>query len=220
MRRSRPLISSGTRAVSVAAMCERWTVHLFAKAFNLRHDPDQLRALASALSRAGSFLGRSGARSRRPSPCRGTRLSRKRLARCRGTLFPFQGAFGRARSRPRRFFTSGASALACFRVRADAFPRFGGGSFTPARRAFDKPMAIACSGERAPCSPSLMCSISSRTNSPAWVEGALPSRSSSRARSIGSSSGIQSSFAGKCLIGCNENQLGRWRSTEESSGPC
>ena len=48
------------------------------------------------------------------------------------------------------------SRLACFRfrVRAEALPRFGGGNFTPARRAFDKPMAIACSGERAPCSPS------------------------------------------------------------------
>ena len=69
-------------------------------------------------------------------------------------------------------------------------PRFGGGNFTPARRALDRPMAIACSGERAPCLPSPMCSISSRTNSPAWVEGDLPSRSSSRARSIGSSSGI------------------------------
>src|SRR5437868_6255524 len=51
-------------------------------------------------------------------------------------------------------------------------------------------MAIACSGERAPCLPSRMCSISSRTNSPAWVVGALPSRSSSRARSIVSFSGI------------------------------
>ena len=51
-------------------------------------------------------------------------------------------------------------------------------------------MAIACSGERAPCSPSRICSISSRTNSPACVEGALPSTSSSRARSIASSSGI------------------------------
>ncbi|PYK06841.1 MAG: hypothetical protein DME66_03185 [Verrucomicrobia bacterium] len=82
------------------------------------------------------------------------------------------------------------SRLACFRVRADAFPRFGGGTFTPARRAFDKPMAIACCGDRAPCSPSRMCSISSRTNSPAWVEGDLPSLSSSCARSIVSSSGI------------------------------
>jgi hypothetical protein len=29
-------------------------------------------------------------------------------------------------------------------------------SLTPARRAFDKPMAIACSVERAPCLPSRM----------------------------------------------------------------
>jgi hypothetical protein len=78
-----------------------------------------------------------------------------------------------------------------------ALPRFGGGNSTPARRALDKPMAMACSGERAPCSPSRMCSISSRTNSPACVLGALPSRSSSRARSIGSSSGIQDGFAAK-----------------------
>src|SRR5213075_994979 len=48
-----------------------------------------------------------------------------------------------------------------------SLPRFGGGSFTPARRALERPIAIACSGERAPCSPSRMCSISSRTNSPA-----------------------------------------------------
>ena len=73
-------------------------------------------------------------------------------------------------------------------------PRFGGGNFIPARRAFDKPMAMACSGERAPCSPSRICSISSRTNSPAWVLGDLPSRSSSRARSIASSSGITNGF--------------------------
>lgn len=57
------------------------------------------------------------------------------------------------------------SRFACRFVRV--LPRFGGGNFTPARRALDKPIAIACSGERAPCSPSRMCSISSRTNSPA-----------------------------------------------------
>lgn len=74
------------------------------------------------------------------------------------------------------------------------FPRFGGGSFTPAWRALDKPIAIACSGERAPCLPSRMCSISSRTNSPACVEGDSPSRSSSRARSTVFSSGITKLF--------------------------
>ena len=35
-------------------------------------------------------------------------------------------------------------------------PRFGGRNRTPARRAFDKPMAIACRDERAPCFPSRM----------------------------------------------------------------
>jgi hypothetical protein len=35
-----------------------------------------------------------------------------------------------------------------------AFPPRGGGSFTPARRAFERPIAIACFVERAPCFPS------------------------------------------------------------------
>jgi hypothetical protein len=44
---------------------------------------------------------------------------------------------------------------------------FDGLAFTPARRALDKPIAIACLAERAPCLPSRICSISSCTNSPA-----------------------------------------------------
>jgi len=83
------------------------------------------------------------------------------------------------------------SRLAWRRTLFEVVPFFGGGSFTPARRAFDNPIAMACFAERAPCSPSRICSISSRTNSPAWVEGDLPSRSSSRARSRVSFSGIQ-----------------------------
>lgn len=71
-----------------------------------------------------------------------------------------------------------------------ALPRLSGGNLTPAPRAFDRPMAMACWTERAPCFPSRICSISSRTNSPAWVEGDSPSRSSSRARSIVVRSGI------------------------------
>src|ERR671914_995258 len=74
------------------------------------------------------------------------------------------------------------------RVFAAAFPFFG--IFTPARRALDSPIAIACLVDRAPCLPSRMWWISSRTNSPACVEGAFPSRASSRARSIVSCSGI------------------------------
>ena len=84
------------------------------------------------------------------------------------------------------------SRLACRFVRA--LPRLGGGNFTPALLALESPMAIACSGDRAPCSPSRICSISSRTNSPAWVLGDLPSRSSSRARRIVSCSGISRLF--------------------------
>jgi hypothetical protein len=46
------------------------------------------------------------------------------------------------------------SRAACFRVRLLAWPAFGGGNFTPARRAFDKPIAMACFVDRAPCLPS------------------------------------------------------------------
>jgi hypothetical protein len=60
------------------------------------------------------------------------------------------------------------------RVVAEVVPFSGGGSFTPARRAFESPIAIACFVERAPCFPSRMWCTSSRTNSPAWVVGALP----------------------------------------------
>src|SRR5207244_3445354 len=85
------------------------------------------------------------------------------------------------------------------RVSADVRPGLGGGSFTPARRALDSPMAIACFVERAPCLPSRTCSISSRTNSPAWVLGAFPSFLSSSARSRVSFSGID------LLLRCDES---------------
>ena len=105
-------------------------------------------------------------------------------------------AFFTARERVRDVFRLRAlcpffrSRFAWRRVLVELVPFFGGGNFTPARRAFERPIAIACLADRAPCLPSRMCSISSRTNSPAWVEGDFPSRSSSRARSIVSSSGI------------------------------
>lgn len=73
------------------------------------------------------------------------------------------------------------SRFAFFLVSSGTVPFSGGGSFTPARRALERPMAIACFVERAPCSPLRMASISSRTNSPACVEGASPSRLSFRA---------------------------------------
>jgi hypothetical protein len=49
---------------------------------------------------------------------------------------------------PRRRFDDAA----LFLVPSLAF--FGDGRFTPARRAFDSPMAIACFVDRAPCLPS------------------------------------------------------------------
>src|SRR5438067_8501292 len=65
-----------------------------------------------------------------------------------------------------------------------------GGSATPARRAFDRPMATAWRAERAPCLPFRTSSISSRTNSPATVLGDLPARAFRRARSSVRFSGI------------------------------
>lgn len=51
---------------------------------------------------------------------------------------------------------------------ADCLPDdFFRGSLTPARRAFESPIAIACCAERAPCLPLRTCSISSCTYSPA-----------------------------------------------------
>ena len=53
------------------------------------------------------------------------------------------------------------SRCACFLVRAVAVPFLGGLSLTPARRAFERPIAIACFVDRAPCFPLRTCSISS-----------------------------------------------------------
>jgi hypothetical protein len=61
---------------------------------------------------------------------------------------------------------------------------------TPARRAFDKPIAIACFAERAPCLPARIWSISSRTNSPAWVPADFPWRLSRATRFIVDASGM------------------------------
>ena len=52
------------------------------------------------------------------------------------------------------FSPAALSCLAFSRVAFEAVPFFGGASFTPARRAFDRPIAIACLAERAPCFPS------------------------------------------------------------------
>ena len=46
------------------------------------------------------------------------------------------------------------SCCAFLRVACDVVPDLGGGNFTPARRAFDNPIAMACLVDRAPCLPS------------------------------------------------------------------
>jgi len=102
------------------------------------------------------------------------------LSRCR--------AFNVARERLAVGFlpesASSKSRCALRRVASEVLPGFGGANFTPARRALESPMAMACFVERAPCFPARISSISSRTNSPACVEADFPSRSSRRARSM------------------------------------
>src|SRR5205807_209938 len=73
---------------------------------------------------------------------------------------------------------------ALLRVCALALPFLGGRRATPARLALESPMAIACSGDLAPCLPWRILRTSSRTNSPACVVGALPARLSFHALSI------------------------------------
>jgi hypothetical protein len=72
---------------------------------------------------------------------RPSRLSARKVARERVADFsPLPALF------PLRI-----SRAACCRVFFDVFPFFGGARFTPARRAFDRPIAIACLVERALC---------------------------------------------------------------------
>src|SRR5262249_50095729 len=91
------------------------------------------------------------------------------------------------------------------RVRSLALPFLGGGRSTPARRASERPMAIACLGDLTPCSPRRTFSISARTNSPAWVLGDLPARLSARAFSIVCLSGI-----GATLVKISHDSRKRW----------
>src|SRR5919204_4266054 len=101
-------------------------------------------------------------------------------------------------------------ALARLRVRLP-LPASG----TPARRALDRPMAIAWRAERAPCLPLRMSSISSRTNSPATVLADLPSRAFRRARSSVRFSGIgfPSVKLAQLVLGAHEHRAAAARET-------
>src|SRR4029079_3222134 len=114
---------------------------------------------------------------------------------CFGSCFKaFSVAWLRLRDGPRRPLLCPAwYALAAERrVRSEVRPFLGGGNGTPARLAFDSPMAMACLVERAPCLPSRTCSISSCTNSPAAVVALLPSRRSAFAFCLVFGSGMTS----------------------------
>jgi hypothetical protein len=67
-----------------------------------------------------------------------------------------------------RFLPAAVSFCARLRVAADVVPFFGGGTSSPARRALDKPMAIACFGFLR--RPFFSSCISSRTYSLAFDE--------------------------------------------------
>lgn len=82
------------------------------------------------------------------------------------------------------------SRFAFLRVAADTEPFFGGGSFTPSRRASERPIATACRRDFAlplPCFSSRICS---RTNSPACVPGFFPVRASARALFLAAALGM------------------------------
>lgn len=91
------------------------------------------------------------------------------------------------------------SRRAWLRVLSDVVSGRGDGNATPARRALDSPIAMACFGDRAPCLPSRTCSISSRTYSPACVDGAFPSALSRCARCRVLFSGMAVSFVAASL---------------------
>ena len=104
-------------------------------------DADRLAALRRRAADRACLARARGDAALRPS-----RLSRLSIARER---------------RAEAFFLLPALALresraAARRVASEVVPFLGGLSFTPARRALDRPIAIACWVERAPCLPSRM----------------------------------------------------------------
>jgi hypothetical protein len=150
----------------------------------------RIRATRRALGARG--LARRGRALRGRTARSGTmRLPRQGLARNRAARLPLE-CFAYCARRlwpPFGFAQALVRLISVFGALAGAL-RFGGGRLTPARRASDNPMAMACLVERAPCSPCRILSISSRTNSPAWVEADLPSRLSRRAFAIARLSGM------------------------------
>src|SRR5437867_66968 len=100
----------------------------------------------AARRRAATPRRRAAARACRPKAAGDAEDRRSRLNAVRMAVERVGDGFRRAR--PLR----NARAADC-RVFAVARPFGGGGSLTPARRAFDRPMAIACLVDLAPCFP-------------------------------------------------------------------
>ena len=145
--------------------------------------------------RLGGFARRG--RARRGTPARGRALCLPRQRAMRGRAARFVLEHILHRTRDTRSLLRLAFALPDLIGIFGAAPR---AALDPAalrrrqidaaRRASDRPMAIACLVERAPCSPRRILSISPCTNSPAWVEGDLPAPLSSRAFSMMRLSGM------------------------------
>jgi hypothetical protein len=140
---------AGIRLIAPSA-CERF----FSPRPNGRRRP-----WFAPLRRQGAFAGRAfgsrrmpDARERRVTRPRDLRASGRRAARDRFSPRVWRGCWNGGRGHSRR----GALASA-------ACSTFAGGlRSTPARRAFDRPMAIACFVDRAPCLPWRMGGASPR----------------------------------------------------------
>jgi hypothetical protein len=131
MRPPAAVVSTRLGAVGHRRDRDRVRAPLRAEALRLR----ELRLLALVRACRESALGEAA-----PRP---SRFSAPRTARDR---FEDLG-----RPRPERPRAESRAALRL--VSRDVVPAFGGRSFTPARRALDSPIAIACFDERAPCLP-------------------------------------------------------------------
>ena len=107
-------------------------------------------------------LSRGRASGRRAPPRRGAMRLPARARHATPRFFPsrFNARVGRPRALRRRLFAGLPRRAGCPPSPCAGSPRgvpfFGAGSFTPARRAFDSPIAIACFDDRAPCLPSRM----------------------------------------------------------------